>query len=154
GVAPRSEVAPEDPDFAEERLGHRFLPFSTARRVEYDGYAGRVYDESTPEDERRGMDRREFLKGSTAAGVAIGLSPRLIAGTSAMGGETLSQADYEALRNSWFHVGSPEEGWQSLELVNVRDDGSNARAEQWSVFFRGDPGTELSEGVHTLVPPD
>ena len=100
------------------------------------------------------MDRREFLKGSTAAVVAIGLSPWLIAGTSAMGGGALSQADYEALRNSWFHVGSAAEGWQSLELVNVRDDGSNARAEQWSVFFRGDPGTELSEGVHTLVPPD
>jgi uncharacterized protein DUF6916 len=100
------------------------------------------------------MDRREFLKGSTAAVVAIGLSPWLIAGTSATGAGTLSQADYEALRNSWFHVGSPEEGWQTLELVNVRDDGSNARAEQWSVFFRGDPGTELSEGLHTLVPPD
>ena len=100
------------------------------------------------------MDRREFLKGSSAAVVAIGLSPWLIAGTSATGGGALSQADYEALENSWFHVGSADEGWQLLELVNVRDDGSNARAEQWSVFFRGDPGMQLDEGLHTLVPPD
>jgi len=100
------------------------------------------------------MDRREFLKGSTVAVVAIGLSPWLIAGTSSTSGGPLGQADYEALRNSWFHVGGAEEGWQTLELVDVRDDGSNARAEQWSALFRGDPGTQVSEGVHSVVPPD
>jgi hypothetical protein len=97
------------------------------------------------------MDRREFLQGGAAAFVTLTLSPWLVGSTGPVGGP-LRKADFEALLHTWFHVGGPAEGWQSVELVSVRDDGSSARIEQFTVAFRGSPSLELAEGTHTLSP--
>jgi hypothetical protein len=100
------------------------------------------------------MDRREFLTGTATAIATLGLSPWLIAGTGAAPGPGgLGKADFEALLHEWFHVGSPQSGWNAVELIAVRDDGSNARAEQFSLVFRGAPALELSEGIYTVAPP-
>jgi hypothetical protein len=123
------------------------MDFTRVTRVEYAGCAGEVYEGDA-------MDRREFLQGGALAFATVALSPWLIAGTSTTGGGALGKADFEALLHTWFHVGSPESGWQSVELVAVRDDGSNARVEQFSAVFRGAAGMELPEGLHTLVPQD
>lgn len=98
------------------------------------------------------MDRREFLKGSTAAVVTIGLSPWLIASTGVATGGPLRKADFEALLHTWFHVGGDANGWQSVELVSVRDDGTTPRTEQFSLLFRGSPSLDLAEGTHTVAP--
>lgn len=99
------------------------------------------------------MDRREFLEGSTAAVVTLGLSPWLIAGSPSLDSGALGKADFEALLHSWFHVGAPLTGWHSVELVAVRDDGTNARTEQFTLVFRGAPALELAEDTYTVSPP-
>lgn len=99
------------------------------------------------------MHRREFLKGSTAAVVTIGLSPWLIASTGPGAGGPLRKADFEALLHTWFHVGDTQAGWQAVELVAVRDDGTNARTEQFTLVFQGGASLDLAEGMQTVAPP-
>lgn len=99
------------------------------------------------------MDRREFLQGSAVAFATVALSPWLIASTAPAAGGPLRKADFEALLHTWFHVGGPDGGWQSVELVSVRDDGTTARTEQFTVVFRGSASLDVAEGTHRVAPP-
>jgi hypothetical protein len=98
------------------------------------------------------MHRRQFLQGSAAAIATLTLSPWLIASTGAPTGGPMRKADFEALLHTWFHVGDPGSDWQSVELESVRDDGTTARTEQFTVVFRGSSSLALEEGTHTLSP--
>jgi hypothetical protein len=62
-----------------------------------------------------------------------------------------SREDFAARLHEVFRVGP--DGELELELVEITDR-SNARLEQFSVFFKGPQWPRLSQGIHALVHPE
>lgn len=98
------------------------------------------------------IQRRAFLKGSTAALLAAGAGPIALFAPASRSGDgsfgAFSRARFAALVNRRFFV--EDDGWQPLELVALRDGPPSAVVEQFTLVFRGVPGTEIAEGTHRI----
>jgi hypothetical protein len=119
------------------------------RRVR-NGRAGREGCDGSATD-GRGLDRRDFLKGSAAAIVLAGVAPWLAGAGSGTGAGGFSEAYFQGLLDEWFQVDGG--AVPSVQLVGVQGGPRNARADQFTVVFLGGASQPLAEGVHALAPP-
>jgi hypothetical protein len=101
--------------------------------------------------EGRGLDRRDFLKGSAAAVVLAGVAPWLSAASAGSGSSVFSEAYFQGLLDAWFQVDGG--ALPSLQLVAVHGGPATSRLDQFTVVFLGDASQSLAEGVHALAPP-
>jgi len=99
------------------------------------------------------LKRRRFLKGSVAAIGLAGVGP-VVFFTSprpVWAGDfgSFSKARFEALRGGWFHVDGGM--WESMQLVEVRDERASPRVEQFSIRFRASPHSELEADTYPVA---
>jgi hypothetical protein len=99
------------------------------------------------------LKRRRFLKESVAAIGLAGVGPVVFFASPhpMRAGDfgPFSKASFEALLGGWFRV---EDGmWESMQLVEVRDELASRRVEQFSIRFRASPHAELEAGTYPVA---
>lgn len=98
------------------------------------------------------MERREFVKGSLTAVIALGFSPEHLLGAEAAT-RKLNQAWFEARRGARFRIAGGGGQRTLVRLAEVRPDPSAPELEQFDVVLRG-AGAAVEEGTYAVLPED
>ena len=97
------------------------------------------------------MGRGGVRKGGLALAAAAGGPLAFFSGDPARAAPPgYSRARFEELLGQWFRVG--DDAHPTLELVEVAAGPPSAEVEQFTLVFRGHPGTELADAIHRLTP--